>query len=120
MRVILTFKEAFNRQDVPGMMQLMSEDCILEYADPAPDGAAYQGKEAVAQFWQAFFDESPQAQIEIEEIFSMGERCIMQWKYSWVKSSGDKVYIRGVDIFRVSEGLIHEQLTYVKGAVHRW
>ena len=54
-RVVLEFNEAFNRHDVAGMMRLMSDDCVFENTDPAPDGTVYSGKEAVTQFWQGFF-----------------------------------------------------------------
>jgi predicted SnoaL-like aldol condensation-catalyzing enzyme len=114
-RVVLEFNEAFNRHDVAGMMQLMSDDCIFENTDPAPDGAVYSGKEVVTQFWKNFFRESPQAHIEIEEIFGFGERCIMRWRYSWVDKGEQKGHIRGVDIFRVRNGFISEKLSYVKG-----
>ena len=40
MRVVLEFNEAFNRHDVPGMMKLITEDCIFENTNPAPDGTA--------------------------------------------------------------------------------
>ena len=114
-RVVLEFNEAFNRHDVAGMMQLMSDDCIFENTSPAPDGAVYSGKEVVTRFWQDFFRESPQAHIEIEEIFSLGERCMMRWRYSWVDMAGDKGHVRGVDVFRVRNGFIREKLSYVKG-----
>ncbi len=114
-RLVLEFNEAFNRHDVAGMMQLMSEDCIFENTYPAPDGTVYSGKETVTQFWRDFFRESPQAHIEIEEIFGMGERCIMRWRYSWVDVEGKQGHVRGVDIFRVREGSILEKLSYVKG-----
>ena len=114
-RVVLEFNEAFNRHDVAGMMRLMSDDCIFENTDPAPDGTVYSGKEAVTQFWQDFFRESPHAHIEIEEIFGFGRRCIMRWKYNWVDLGGQKEHIRGVDIFRVRDGSIREKLSYVKG-----
>ena len=114
-RVVLAFNEAFNRHDVAGMMQLMSHDCIFENTNPAPDGTVYLGKEAVTDFWQAFFRESPQAHIEIEEIFGLGERCIMRWRYSWVDRAGENGHVRGVDIFRVRNGSIREKLSYVKG-----
>lgn len=114
-RLVLAFNEAFNQHDVPSMMQLMSDDCIFENTTPAPDGTVYSGKEAVAQYWQGFFRSSPQAHIEIEEIFSMGLRCVMRWKYEWVDAAGKKGHVRGVDIFRVKEELICEKLSYVKG-----
>ena len=115
MRLVLEFNEAFNRHDVPGMMKLMSDDCVFENTDPAPDGTVYSGKDAVTYFWQDFFRESPQAHIHIEEIFSLGSRCIMRWKYSWVDGTGQAGHVRGVDIFQVKEGLISEKFSYVKG-----
>ena len=114
-RLVLEFNEAFNRHDVAGMMQLMSDDCIFENTYPAPDGTVYSGKETVTQFWREFFRESPQAHIEIEEIFGLGERCVMRWRYSWVDIEGKQGHVRGVDIFRVREGFILEKLSYVKG-----
>ena len=115
MRTVLEFNEAFNRHDVTGMMRLMSDDCIFENTAPAPDGTIYSGKEAVTQFWQDFFRESPQAHIEIEEIFGLGNRCIMRWKYNWIDEAGKKGHVRGVDIFQVKEGFISEKFSYVKG-----
>jgi steroid delta-isomerase-like uncharacterized protein len=116
MRVVMEFNEAFNRHDVPRMMQLMSEDCVFENTDPAPDGTRYAGKEAVKQFWKDFFRQSPSAHIQIEEIFGMGNnRCVMRWRYQWVDAAGKEGHVRGVDIFQVRDGLISEKLSYVKG-----
>ena len=96
-------------------MQLMSDDCVFENTEPAPDGTRYEGKEAVTKFWQDFFHEAPQAHIDIEDIFGMGNHCIMRWKYNWVDGHGKQGHVRGVDIFQVREGLIAEKLSYVKG-----
>ena len=114
-RVVLEFNEAFNRHDVTGMMKCMSDDCVFEDTNPAPDGTAYQGKEAVTRYWEAFFRESPQAHIEIEEISGLGLRCVMRWKYDWTDRAGKKGHVRGVDIFKLKDGLISEKLSYVKG-----
>ena len=114
-RIVLEFNEAFNHHDVTGMMRLMSDDCVFENTDPAPDGAVYLGKEAVTQFWQDFFRESPQAHIEIEDVFGLGIRCIMRWRYDWVDAAGKKGHVRGVDIFAVKDDSICEKLSYVKG-----
>jgi len=113
--VVLDFNAAFNRHDVAGMMQLMSDDCVFENTYPAPDGAIYSGKASVTQFWQDFFRQSPQAHIDIEEIFGLGQRCVMRWRYIWVDATGKEGYVRGVDIFQVNQGLITEKLSYVKG-----
>jgi predicted SnoaL-like aldol condensation-catalyzing enzyme len=114
-RIVIAFNDAFNRHDVAGMMQFMSEDCVFENTDPAPDGTAYKGQEVVTRFWQDFFRASPQAHIEIEEIFGMGMHCVMRWRYEWVDTAGKKGYVRGVDVFKLKDGLICEKLSYVKG-----
>ncbi|MCX8025716.1 MAG: nuclear transport factor 2 family protein [Thermanaerothrix sp.] len=114
-RLVLAFNEAFNRHDVKAMMQLMSEDVVFENTSPAPDGSVYRGKENVTRFWEDFFRQSPQAHIEIEEIFGMGFRCVVRWRYTWVDAEGKPGHVRGVDIYRIKEGHICEKLSYVKG-----
>lgn len=114
-RIVLDFNHAFNQHDVTEMMKFMSEDCIFENTQPAPDGTQYSGKEAIKQFWEHFFNESAQAHIDVEEIFGLGERCIMRWKYTWVDAEGKKGHVRGVDLFQVTNGFICEKLSYVKG-----
>ena len=81
-RVVIAFNEAFNRHDVDGMMQLMSDDCVFENTYPPPDGTLYSGKEAVTSFWRDLFRNSPHAHIEIEEVFGTNYRCISRWRYS--------------------------------------
>jgi ketosteroid isomerase-like protein len=113
-RIVLEFKDAFNRHDIDGMLHCVSSDCVLETARPAPDGISYSGRDALAHFWQDLFRESPQASIEVEEAFSTGFRCILRWRYEWAAETGEIRHIRGVDIFQVKNGLICEIFSYVK------
>jgi len=64
--------------------------------------------------WEAFFARSLQAHFDTEEIFAAGDRCVVRWVYSWVKE-GKPGHVRGVDVFRVQDGLVVEKLSYVKG-----
>lgn len=109
-RTVMDFNDAFNRHDIQGMMQLATDDTVFENTSPSPDGTRYSGKDAVTKFWEEFFREAPNAHIDIEEIFGMGNRCVMIWKYTW----GDG-HVRGVDVFKLRDGLICEKLSYVKG-----
>ncbi len=115
-RLVLAFYEALNRHDVAGMIALLTDDCRLEHFAPAPDGAVYAGKEAIARFWQDFFRASPQAHIEVEEVIGFGMRCAACWKYEWVDSAGEKKRLRGIDLFEEKAGLLSRQRSYVKGA----
>ena len=114
-QVVTRFNDALNAHDVDRMLQLMAEDCLFENTYPAPDGTRYQGQESMRRFWEDFFRTSRQPRIEIEEIFALGERCIMLSKYHWVDAQGGSGHVRGVDIYTVKGGLIAEKLSYVKG-----
>ncbi|MDX9991898.1 MAG: nuclear transport factor 2 family protein [Anaerolineales bacterium] len=109
-RIVLAFTQACNRHDLDGMLQLISQDCVIE----DPEGRVYTGKPAIAQLWQGLLREAPEIQIEIEEIFGMGLRCILRWKYEQTDSGGQKKQMRGVDIFQIRDGFICEKLSYRK------
>src|SRR5574341_327139 len=113
--VIQQFNEALNRRDIEAMMALLTDDCVFENTYPAPDGTRYAGQAAVCAFWEEFFRSSPYAEIEIEEIFAVGERGVMRWVYGWTNMEGRSGHIRGVDVYRVRNGRIAENLSYVKG-----
>jgi ketosteroid isomerase-like protein len=119
LRVVLAFNEALNRQDVEGMKQLLSDDCVFESADPAPDGAAYDGKEPIAQYWRDFFRKVPQAQIKIEDAYGFGDQCVKRWRYQGGDADAQTEQMRGVDIVKVKDGLICELFSYVKGSFGR-
>lgn len=115
LRSTLQFYEAVNGRDVAVMRQLISEDCMMETRGPAPEGSVVSGKDAVAGCWADFFNEAPAAQLEIEEVFGLGLRCVLRWRWMWEDAAGAKRTLRGVDIVRVRGGLISEILSYGKG-----
>jgi ketosteroid isomerase-like protein len=112
--VVERFNEAFNRHDVDGIMAHMTDDCVFENTRPAPDGSRVEGQAAVRSFWTNFFQRSPQARFETEEVFEAGDRCVVRWRYEWVRE-GVAGHVRGVDVFRVRDGKVAEKLSYVKG-----
>jgi ketosteroid isomerase-like protein len=108
------FNAAFNRHDVDAVMNAMTEDCIFENTNPAPDGTRLVGAEAVRTYWQKFFTSNPDALFETEEAFVSGDRCVVRWVYRKTKE-GKPWHLRGVDIFKVRNGKVSEKLAYVKG-----
>lgn|SRR5574338_341402 len=112
--VVERFNEAFNRHDVDAIMAAMTDDCVFENTRPAPDGDRIVGHGAVRATWESFFRRSPEARFEAEEIFAAGDRCVVRWRYTWVRD-GMPGHVRGVDVFRVRDGKVAEKLSYVKG-----
>ena len=117
-RAVLDFNKACNRYDVPGMMQFFHDDCVFENAVPAPDGAVYTGKEEITNFWVDFFRVSPHAQFKIEDVYGFGKQCVMRWRYIWTDAAGEEQHIRGIDTYKVEDGLICEQRSYLKANWH--
>lgn len=112
--VVEKFNAAFNQHDVDGVMNLMTEDCVFENTAPMPDGTRLEGATAVREFWEKFFANSPDAFFEAEEVFATGNRCVVRWIYRKTKD-GKPWHLRGVDVFKVSNGKVAEKLAYVKG-----
>src|SRR6478609_4071775 len=97
--VVENFNAAFNRHDVDGVMELMTDDCLFENTAPMPDGTRIKGATAVREFWEKFFTNSPDAFFEAEEVFATDDRCVVRWIYSKTKD-GNPWHLRGVDVFK--------------------
>ena len=116
LKAVERFNQAFNRHDVDAVMATMTEDCVFENTFPPPDGERYEGQAAVRAFWEAFFRSSPSAVFEVEELFATGDRCVVRWLYRWAPDAeGTPGHVRGIDLFRVRDGKVAENLSYVKG-----
>jgi hypothetical protein len=87
----------------------VTDKCIFDNTDPAPDGTRYVGRDEIRKAWQPIFDDSS-ASFEAEETCAAGDRVVPRWRSTW--GAGP---VRGVDVFRVRDGRVAEKLSYVKG-----
>jgi ketosteroid isomerase-like protein len=106
--VVKAFGEAFGRSDIDAVMQRMTQDCVFENTVPAPDGRRYAGQAEVRAAFLEFFAQYPGASFEREETIVSEDRVISRWTRS------APYRIRGVDIYRVRDGLVAEKLSYSK------
>jgi uncharacterized protein (TIGR03086 family) len=105
--VIRRFNEAFARHDVDAVMALMTDDCVFEDTS-SPHGHRHQGQQAVRAVWEHLFAGRPR--FATEEGVVCGDRATYRWRYDFDGGS-----IRGIDLFRVTDGKVAEKLAYVKG-----
>ena len=103
------FTAAFDAQDVDAIMAAMTPDCVFEDTAP-PDGRRHVGTEAVRAAWTALFAAQPAGVFSTEEVIDAGDRVVTRWRYDF-----DGGHVRGVDVFRVRDGLVAEKFSYVKG-----
>jgi ketosteroid isomerase-like protein len=109
LRVVQRFGAAWGAHDLDASLALVTDDCVFDATGPAPDGRRCVGKAAIRAAWQPIFDDAASV-FEEEELFAAGDRVVQRWRYSWADG-----HIRGVDVFRVRDGLVAEKLSYVKG-----
>ena len=114
LRTVLAFTESFNQHQVSTMLHFLSVDCVLETAVPAPGGTRLNDRESLEAYWLGLFKEYPVYHRYVEEIFGLGNRCILRWRDEWGEIGGEEEQARGVDIFNVRDGLICEILSYTK------
>jgi ketosteroid isomerase-like protein len=114
--IIERFNDAFNRNDVAGMVALMTADTVCESTFPPPDGFRAEGRAAVSAFFSDMFLTRPRVRVEVEEIQAWGEHCLVRWMSRWTPQPGAETSTRrGVDVFTLRGGLIAEKLSYIKG-----
>jgi ketosteroid isomerase-like protein len=105
------FNEAFRLRDKDAMAALVHDDCVMVAAQPAPDGAAYVGKDACVAFWGELMDDESTT-FEVQHVFTDGEWATVRWRYRFGPTDAESVL--GVNVTRVSDGRVREQLGYTK------
>lgn len=113
-RTVERFNEAVNRHDLAAVVALLHDETVFENTAPPPDGTRYEGRAAVAAFWEKWLAANPGARFETEEMMVAGDRCIVLWVYRKLRD-GRPWHLRGIDVFTVRDGKILAKLSYVKG-----
>jgi ketosteroid isomerase-like protein len=105
------FNDAFRSGDTDALAALVHDDCLMVSAQPGPDGTAYVGKDACVAFWAELMAD-PTTTFEVQHVFSDGEWASVRWRYRFGPTDAESVL--GVNVTRVSEGRVIEQLGYTK------
>jgi ketosteroid isomerase-like protein len=107
--VVAAFGAAWGAHELDKALSMITDDCVFEATGPAPDGVPHKGRDEIRRAWEPIFNDTD-SRFEVEESIVCGDRVVERWCYSW--NGG---HIRGVDLFRVRDGLVAEKLAYVKG-----
>lgn len=108
---IARFNDAFRRRDTAALATVVHDDCVMVSAQPAPEGTSYVGKEACVAFWAELMDDESTT-FEVDHVFTGGEWAAVRWRYRFGPTDAESVL--GVNVTRVSEGRVIEQLGYTK------
>jgi ketosteroid isomerase-like protein len=113
-QVINRFNDAFLQRDPTKLVDVVAEDCVMESAEPAPNGARYEGYDDCLHFWEELIADL-QGSFQPEDVVVSGDRATIRWRYRF--EEGDENSVRGVTLMHVRDGKIVEALGYVKAGL---
>ena len=111
----IRFTDAFNRDDLPGVMAMMAEDAVYEEFT----GTVSRGKAAIrAAFEPQFRGDYGKVRFETEDLFADAAtgKALIRWVCRLETRRGPAGW-RGLDILHFEDGLVKRKLTYAKAKV---
>ena len=106
-KLLREFAEAWNRHDLEALMSMMTDDCVFEAsAGNAVEGERHQGQQAVRAAYAAVFEQFPDAHWGDAHHFVAGDRAVSEWTFTGTRLDGQRVEVRGCDVFTLRSGRI--------------
>ena len=113
--LVIRFTDAFNQNDLEGVMAFMAEDAVYEEFT----GAIRRGKAAIrAAFVPQFRGDFGKMRFETEDLFvdAAAGKALIRWVCRLETRRGPAGW-RGLDILHFENGLVTQKLTYARAKV---
>jgi ketosteroid isomerase-like protein len=110
--LVTRFTDAFNRDDLDGVMAFMAEDAIYDEFN----GTRHRGKTAIRKaFVPQFRGDHGKLRFHTEDLFvdTKAGKALIRWVCTLETKRGPAAW-RGLDILHVEHGRITEKHTYAK------
>jgi ketosteroid isomerase-like protein len=109
------FLDAFNDHDVDAIMAFFAEDCVFEMpSGPAPGGRRLVGKAQVREGIVSRLEGIPDVRYDDDRHWVSGDRGVSEWTLSGTRRTGERVEVRGCDLFEFTGAKISRKDSYWK------
>jgi len=105
-RMLRTVLDAFNRHDLDTIMSFFAEDCTFDMPrGPNYFGRRYEGKAGVREGLASRFSGIPDVHYGDDRHFisNSGDRGVSEWTLTGTTVSGQRIKVRGCDLFEFSQ-----------------
>jgi ketosteroid isomerase-like protein len=107
--------EAFNAHDIDAVMTFFTDDCVLEMPrGPDPWGRRLEGRERVQEGLESRFAGIPDVHYGDDRHWVAGDRGCSEWLLTGSTTRGERVEVRGCDLFEFRADKIVRKDSYWK------
>jgi ketosteroid isomerase-like protein len=115
LETLRTILDAFNRHDLDEIMSHFAEDAVFETPrGPDPWGRRFTGKAAVREGLAARFTGIPNVHYGDDDHFAAGDRGVSEWTLAGTTTDGERIEVRGCDLWTFRGGLISHKDSFWK------
>ena len=116
--ILDAIQDAFNRQDVDGILSWFVEDCewLMARGPDSPDARRLRGKQAIGDLLRARFEVIPDMRwVDVQHFISAdGTRAASEWTVQGTPHDGDSINWLGCDLWEFRDGKVVRKDTYWK------
>ena len=114
-RTLEEIAAAFNRHDLDAIMAFFTDDAVFEAPrGPDPWGRRFEGRDAVREGLAARFTTIPDVHYGENDHFISGDRGASEWTLTGTTTSGERIEVRGCDLWTFRDGLVSRKDSYWK------
>ena len=107
--------DAFNRHDLDAIMAAFGDECVFESPrGPDPWGTRFVGKAEVREGFAGRFAGIPDVHYGEARHWVAVDRGCSEWLLTGTSTEGEKIEVRGCDLFEFSGGKIVRKDSYWK------
>ena len=107
--------DAFNAHDLDAVMRFFVDDCVLETPrGPNPWGRRFEGRDRVREGLAGRFAGIPDVHYGEARHFVNGSRGCSEWLLTGTNTEGERIEVRGCDLFEFRDGKIARKDSYWK------
>ena len=107
--------DAFNRHDLDTIMAFFAEDATLDTPrGPNAWGTRFVGKAAVREGLAARFAGIPDVHYGEDRHWVCGDRGASEWLLTGITTAGQRIAVRGCDLWEFRDGLVVRKDSYWK------
>jgi ketosteroid isomerase-like protein len=114
-RTLEAIAVGFDRHDLEAIMAHFADDAVFEAPRGAdPWGTRFSGVDAIRRAFAARFEGIPDVRYQQDSHFVDGDRGASEWTLSGTTTAGERIEVRGCDLWTFRDGRIVKKDSFWK------